>query len=234
MLHIIFRPSVLLRKSIVVSLLCIAGMPVWAQSAPMDLNEIRSKLKAPILLENMALSEQESLTFLQNSFYVFGLAYAGSALVIDNPDKSGPLTIGAALAGVGYLWSSWPSPATVQYSRYLAAGTGADPVPFIREIQKSYASQRYVAAALYALLAAVDRTSVSQDEDYVYLYPHDYDRMSKVAFLSMAAYMLLVETPTERMCQRAISGRSPQESDAVSILVRPHREGLALVVNAGF
>ena len=234
MLHIIFRPSVLLRKSIVVSLLCIAGMPVWAQSAPMDLNEIRSKLKAPILLENMALSEQESLTFLQNSFYVFGLAYAGSALVIDNPDKSWPLTIGAALAGVGYLWSAWPTPATVQYNRYLAAGADADPVPFIREIQKSYASQRYVAAALYALLAAVDRTSVSQDEDYVYRYPHDYDRMSKVVFLSMAAYMLLVETPTERMCHRALTGMAAKENEGVSILVRPHRDGMALVVNADF
>ncbi len=234
MLHIIFRPVVLLEKVIVVSFLCVlsGGVSVWAQATPMDLKSISSNLKAPILLENMALAEQESLTFIQNSFYVFGLSYAGSALVIDNPDKSGPLTIGATLVGLGYLWSSWPSPATVQYSRYLADGTGADPVPFIREIQNSYASQRYVAAAMYALLAAIDRTSVSHDEDY--LYPHDYDRMSKVAFLSMAAYMLLVETPTERMCQRAISGRSSQENDAVSILVRPHREGLALVVNADF
>ena len=75
---------------------------------------------------------------------------------------------------------------------------------------------------------------MSQDEDYVYLYPHDYDRMSKVAFLSMAAYMLLVETPTERMCHRVLTGMAAQENEGVSILVRPHRDGLALVVNADF
>lgn len=236
MLHIIFRAVVLLRKAIIVSLLCVlsGGMSVWAQATPMDFKSISSNLKAPVLLENMALAEQESLTFIQNSFYVFGLSYVGSALVIDNPDKSGPLTTGAALVGLGYLWSGWSSPATVQYNRYLRAGAGADPTLFIREIQHSYASQRYVAAALFALLAAVDRTSVSQDEDYVYLYPHDYDRMSKVAFLSMAAYMLLVETPAERMCHRVISGMSSQENEGVSILVRPHRDGLALVVNSDF